>query len=268
MPSSYSRRARAIVLLALGGVAAACESSVPLVARTDEPLFYLVLTPDSLTPPETSMTALLATTATPVAFELRSAERFVMRRTSDQASFAWREVTSPAAPSGVVARHSPFGGNYMLAEAAGVDGLGRRDLAAGETYSLEISTHGRIVTGSVTIPARPRPVLVTGNQYRIVAWPRAAGAVAYLLEVDTEREVPAATTDTFFVLREDRDPSTVPARPGFRISAVDFNWYRYMRDTTVTTAGLIGAYGLIGATASTAIDLPPRGSTTAQRSIP
>lgn len=257
-PPAAVTRTLVPMLLALGVVAAACDSSVPLVARTEEPMLYLVLTPDSLTPPETSMTALLATTATPVFVELRSAEQFVMRRISDQATFAWAEVAPPPPNPGGTKRHYPLGGNYRLAEVATSVGLGRRDLVAGETYSLEISTQGRMITGLVTIPARPAPVVLDTGRYRIVSWPRAAAAAAYLLDVDTERQVPPFTTDTFFVLREDRDPSAVPPILRFRITAVDSNWHRYMTDTTVFRAGVRGAYGLLGGTASASIELPLR----------
>ncbi len=70
-----------IFLLALCFVG--CESTAPLIHRTDEPILELVLTVGDLASTETTVTALLATTGTPTRLELRTAERFSMRRASD-----------------------------------------------------------------------------------------------------------------------------------------------------------------------------------------
>ncbi|MCY7379017.1 MAG: hypothetical protein LH467_06720 [Gemmatimonadaceae bacterium] len=219
-------------------------------------MLYVMLTPDALTPPETALTALLATTGTPVAVELRSAEQFTMRRTSDGSRFAWREVEASRTGRDGRPRYAPSGGNYLLAERASVAGLGRENLSAGSTYTIEVATQGRLITGSVTIPARPVPSLVQEANRRRVVWPRAAAAALYLLEIDTAVVRSVTVRDTFYVLHDDRDSLSLPPIPKFRLTAVDSNWSRFMSDSTVTSAGLRGAYGLFGAFTSVELELP------------
>jgi hypothetical protein len=252
MVALTTRRAAAaycftFVATVLGG----CTADV-LVPHTNEPMVYLVLTPDSLTGLQMELRAVLATTATPVRVEYRSADSFIMRRASDGALFDWREDATASAV------YTPFGGNFVLAESASTLGLGRDALTPGETYTLTISSLGRTITGRATIPARPQPVVIEGPDRRVVEWPRAAAAAMYLVETDSElRELQHVIVDTFFVLPDDR-PETPGVPQRFRITAVDSNWFRFMRDTSTVSAGLEGAYGLFGATSRTVIDLPPR----------
>ncbi len=244
----------AISILAL----AACDADKALMTRTDEPMVYVVLTPDAPAQPETALTAVVATTATPLQLEYRSAERFLMSRSSDGMQFAWRAVAATQTTPDGRPLTTPIGGNYMLSERAGADGLGRLDLTPGVSYSLDVLTLGRRVTGAVTIPERPVPTLVERGGKRFVEWSRSRGAARYLLQVDTDGQGTATVNDTFYVLRDDLEPAALPARPRIRITAVDSNWWLYISDSTVTTAGLSGAYGLFGALVSAELDLPRR----------
>jgi hypothetical protein len=197
--------------------------------------------------------AVLATTATPVRVEYRSADAFVMRRASDGALFDWREDATASAV------YTPFGGNFVLAESASTVGLGRNALTPGETYTLEVRSIGRTITGRTTIPARPQPVVIERpDRTRVVEWPRVATAAMYLVDTESElREFQHEIVDTFFVLPDDR-PETPGVPQRFRITAVDSNWFRFMRDSSTVAAGLEGAYGLFGAMSRTVTNLPPR----------
>jgi hypothetical protein len=242
------------VVLSLTGLTAGCNTDLPHAVRSEEPIINLVLTPDSVEGTfETGLHALLATTATPAELEFRSADRFVMRRATDGALFDWREDPNPRGTNGSFF----IGGNYVLAESAGPAGLGRRDLAAGETYTLEVSTFGRLITGRVTIPARPQPRLVERSDgHRVVEWRRVTAAGEYDLVVDTDFIREHTTIDTFYVLRDDAP------RPEahFRITAKDTNLVNYLRDAAVLRVGVQGAYGVFGAMSSAVIDLPPKNS--------
>jgi hypothetical protein len=250
---------RLSILMALSTLCvAACDGGAALVTRTEEPMLYVVLSPDAPAPPESALTAVVATTATPIQLEYRSAERFLMQRVSDGASFAWREVAvTQTTPDGRPLT-TPIGGNYMLNERAGVGGLGRADLVPGESYALDILTLGRRVTGSVTIPERPVPSVVQRAGKRLVEWSRSRGAAMYLLQLDTDVQGTATVSDTFYVLRDDLEPAALPAKPRVRITAVDTNLWRYTGDSTVTSAGVRGGYGLVGALVSVEVELPPR----------
>jgi hypothetical protein len=247
----------AVVTVAISA-AVACGDARALSPRTDEPMLYVVLTPDSLVAPETLLTALLATTATPEHVEFRSAEQFVMRRAVDGAVFDWHGVPPDDIGPDGRPRYVPLGGNYALSEQATSNGLGRADLRPGETYLLDVSTGGRLLLGSTTIPERPAPAIQDGGATRTVVWPRAKGAAMYLLQIDTDTYRDVVVTDTSYVLREDLAPASVPEIPHFRITAVDSNWARYMSDSSVAAAGISGGYGLVGAMVSAEIPIPPR----------
>ena len=235
------RRLQLIAAWALVNAFAACDTVAPLVARTDELMLYVVLTPDTLTL-ASPLTAVLATTGTPTALEFRSAEWFIMRRTTDLATFAWREVPASTTTPDGHPRVVPFGGNYLLPEQSGPDGPGRQALAPGQSYVLEVATGGRIITGAVTMPERPAPVLIQRDTDRVVVWPRAAAAAAYLLQIDTDVLGTATVTDTSYVLRDDRDARSLPARPHFGItettrSPVDRRRTSASRPWTATGSG-------------------------------
>jgi hypothetical protein len=235
----------------------------PLVVRTDEPMLLVVLTPDTLSEADTLVAALLGTTGTPLSFEYRVAEHFSMRRASDDAPFVWREIDIRG---GDGPSYFPRGPNYGLAPAASAAGLGRADLVPGETYALEVATSGRVITGSTTIPARPRLVVRQRTDgRRVVEWQRDPGVGLYVVNADTDRVPNQETADTFFVLRDDMPDDLLPAQPRFRITASDTSRARYLVKPEVTSAGLVGAYGLFGAMIGASIDLPPRHATTPAR---
>ena len=232
-----------------------CAPESPIIVRTDEPMVYVILTPDSLISPLPELHGLLANTGTPVTVEYLTADRFVMRRVSDGAIFDWQLDTSPQ-PSSV-----PFGGNYVLAESANSRGLGRRDLEAGERYTLEVSISDRTITGRVTIPSHPAPHLVVkSNGVRVVEWPRIAAAGEYRLDIESEFPRNYATRDTFFVLKDAPPGGQWPAHPQFSITAIDTNWYRYSRDNTAVRAGVQGGFGVFGAMSASSIEIPRPGS--------
>jgi hypothetical protein len=230
----------------------ACHSD-PVVPSSQEPMLYVILTPDSLQGFQTDLRALLALTGTPEEVTYLTADHFIMRRSSDGARFDWQEDVTP--------RHDyiPFGGNYVLAESASVRGLGRRDLAAGETYSVDVSVNGRSIAGSVTIPPLAAPVIVErSNGIRVVQWPRLTAAGRYMLEVETDIMHSQSTTDTQYVLREDVPPEFLSPKAYFRITAFDTNWVRYQNDRSLVRAGIVGAYGLFGASSSVSVEIPRR----------
>lgn len=242
------------LLLALS----ACEPSAPLARRTSEPILTLVLTPDTLVPPDSQITALLATTGTPLLAEYRVAEQFRMTRVRDGAMFDWRLLPTRKGPPELLRGSVPFGGNYGLAEEPRSGLLGRRDLLPGDSYELDVASGGRIIRGAVTIPARPQLVLIATSGTRRVLWPRVPGAELYVLSIETDVLGSVTTRDTQYVLREDREPSG-PASPAFvRVTALDPNWARFMSDSSITSAGVTGAYGVFGAVTTASIMIPPR----------
>lgn len=252
--------ARVVASVVLAAFAIGCAGEVTSVMRSEEPMFVLVLDPDTVRARSDSilgrrpdLRALLATSGTPLAVEFRSAERFDMRRDADGALFDWREDPQP---DGLFL---PIVGNYVLAESASAQGLGRRDLRAGESYTLEILTGGRTIVGRTTIPAHPSARLVErGDGSRVVEWSRDATVGGYLVHAETDKEPEHLTTDTFYVLREDLPAALLPATPRFRVTAVDSNWYRFLMDSSSHAAGIDGARGVFGARSGTEAEISPR----------
>jgi len=244
-------------LLTLAG----CGAGDPLTPASPEPFLYLVLStarPAALPQPDSLLSAVLMTTGTPLRSEYRTAEQFAMRRVSDGASFAWsaRGLTGPA-PATYQFVTLAGAGNYLLADTAGAAGLGRQDLAPGETYTLRIDTDGRTVEGRVTVPGRPVPSLVRRGDRTFAVWPRTAGAAAYLVDGETEGRGAVVLTDTAYVLLYDRRDGT-PANPAVRVTALDANLFRYMSDSTLERAGLTGGYGVFGAVSTGVLLVPVR----------
>lgn len=237
---------------------AGCGTDDVVVPRSDEPAVYLVLTRDSLVPADPSniddarLTAVVATTGVPWAFEFRQAESFVMRRASDGSAFAW----SPLAATGPMDLTRPYAmplrGNYVLEETPTAAGLGRRDLRPGVRYTLSVSTGGRVITGQAVLPDRPQPVFVDHPTQPMVSWPRAAGAAMYVVSYGY-RVWDRASADTFYVLPrlEGSQPTHV------RVMAVDENWAAFYRDQTLMSAGITGGNGLFGATAEGVVAVSP-----------
>jgi hypothetical protein len=138
----------------------------------------------------------------------------------------------------------------VLAESASVRGLGRRDLRDGETYTIEVMSLGRLITGRVTIPHRAELRLVENpDGTRVVVWPRIASAAAYVAEFGFS-VFPVPTPDTTYVLPPYSGDAT------FQVTVVDPNWLAYIRDHRTLVAGLQGGYGVFGAANRTTIALP------------
>lgn len=232
-----------LALLLLG-----CESTAPLINRTDEPVLNLVLTVGDLVSTETTVTALLATTGTPTQLEFRTAERFSMRRASDGAVFAWQEVSMPGLPNGLP-RLVPSGGNYQLAPRATSAGLGRDSLLAGQRYVLDIMSLGRLITGEVIVPPRPIPRARRTATGWLISWPPVSGSAAYEVAFVANGGLYShtRTTDTVF--------AAPPGTARYRITALDPSLYGFTSDSTIVRAGLRGSYGLFGAASSTIIEL-------------
>jgi hypothetical protein len=243
-----SNHPRLLAFAALATVCA-CHAEVPVAVTTDVPMVYLLLTPDSLDGLFPELRAVVANIGGPglVPIDYLTADRFTMRRKSDGIAFNWYAV--PA-----MGIYAPSGGNYALAESASAAGLGRTDLAAGETYTLEIPVGDSVITGEATIPEHPQPRLVElTDGAQMVVWPAAGAAAGYQLHVISPEEYVPFTADTFYLLR-----GVFPVGPGSRIvlTAMDSNWARYFRDNTAKSAGLTGAYGVFGAMSRTTLILP------------
>ncbi|MEP6765052.1 MAG: hypothetical protein ABJB66_12105 [Gemmatimonadaceae bacterium] len=240
----------------------ACESTSPLVARTNEPIFSLILSPDAPVAPQTELRALLATTATPIQLQLRTANEFRLTRASDGALFSWRQVVVDTPYfNGRPSLFSPFNGNYALAERAEQNGLGRLDLRPGDTYLLRVVSEGRTITGSTRIPLRPTLSIAQRGTDQVVVWRSQPGVTLYLVQ-GLSVSISGMTLDTFAVI-----PSSNPDGPNrftVRVSAADNNYARFMLDQSVMQSGIDGAYGLLGAVNSAEIEVQMKSSARSQ----
>lgn len=253
-----------LAFLTISGAVGGCDDSAPLIARDPEPLLYLVLArtpwtgvrvPDGR-PPDGSLAALVLTAGIPARPEYRPVDAFEMRRASDGARFDWNVVPRTGFAT-------EFGGNISLGVVANVllaptgrgDLLGRADIGAGE-YLLRVTTGGVVVEGRTRMPDDPVPRIIIEHGRRVAVWPPTPGAAAYELRADTDG-LPAFTTDTVYVLRDDASPPS----PKFRLAAMDENYARYRRgllDPTMIRAGIDRGVGIFGAYSSAVIDIPPR----------
>lgn len=254
------RRLDQIRVLASGILAAlltACGSDGALVPSSDAPFLYVVVSPGPASArAEGPLRAMLLTTGTPLSSPFRDAQLFELYRLPDSARYSWTKNpdTAPGDPVGFRGISLAFG-NYVLAEQSGNGTLGRRDLVSGASYSLRVVTGGRTIHGQAVLPMAPNPRIVLRDGRRMVVWSAAAGAAAYLFDANTESGGPRMTTDTVFELRYDRG-AAIPPGPELWLTAVDANLFRYVTDTGTVSAGLTGAFGVFGATATTRIPLP------------
>lgn len=257
--SSRRRPAAAAFAACAAVMLGSCSDATGVVRTSDEPFVYAVLAlePINRFSADSVVRALLLTTGSPIRSPFRTAQSFEMRRESDNAPFAWKEIPGAVEQPPVGFRGiSTAEGNFTLAEARSAEGLGRRDLRAGESYALRIETDGAVVTGVVTIPAKPEPVLGQAGTRRFVAWPKVEAAASYRIVAETERFTVWSTRDTVVELLYDRGAGT-PASPEFRVTAVDGNLHRYNTDWTIGSAGISGGFGVFGAVSSTArVELP------------
>lgn len=229
-------------------LAAACSDGTGLVVRSEQPMFYLVLSrPPAGSAASQSLTALLATTGTPLEAQYRSAESFTMRRVRDGRLLAW----SSRGLSGLI-NTDPRGiidarGNYVLAGNDSGSLLGRAGLTGGDVYALDASTGGVSIHGEVVLPDDPRLMIDASGGQVVLRWNHARGAAAYLVTATTEKLGTVMMTDTSMLLRFDAPDQNQPAVPILRIIALDENYRRFISDTTVKSAGLSNALGLFGA---------------------
>ncbi|MEO7996865.1 MAG: hypothetical protein ABI852_05440 [Gemmatimonadaceae bacterium] len=217
-----------------------CDTAVPLFVRTEEPMLYLVLSADPPVAPDAAQSAILATTGVPTSLEFRTADEFALYRVADNAAFVFRNrVPAP-----------PRQGNYELPELADAEGLGRTNLQPGQTYRLRVITHGREITGTVTIPLRPILRVEADGIERRLIWNKVAGSSTYLVNGINVNNGLQSTTDTFVVLPHIAAGNDNLAR--ITISAIDSNYASSLRDGAII-AGVRGAYGILGARSSSEI---------------
>jgi hypothetical protein len=231
-------------------VLAACTAEPYVVPETDEVAVSVVLS----VPPageELPLHALLIVANSPIRSTYLRADRFEMRRTRDGALFDWQHVPRndmlPRAPT-------PQDGNYRLPN--GTSGrLGRRDLTANEQYSLEIETRGRTIRGTARIPGPVALAIrpMSGGREELV-WRPVTGAAGYFYDTDEFYVVREFTRDTVVALApHDHRTGTRP----LRVTAYDPQLYEYLTDSRVGQAGIRGALGVFGASASATIRRAP-----------
>jgi hypothetical protein len=231
-----------------------------LVAISEEPLLYLILSAEPQATSDTLLSAMLLTAGSPLRSEYRTATQFVMRRTSDGRPFAWHaRERRGAAPFDFRGGFAAGAGNYVLADTAEVEGLGRRDLTPGDTYVLSITTGAHTISGRVVMPGHPTPRVVQRDGQRMIVWAAVAGAAGYIIQADTDRGTfGKVITDTTYALREDRDPESIPPNPRFRLTALDSNVARFVSDARAKRAGIDAGYGVFGAVSVAELALPSR----------
>ena len=261
MRRAYALRPACLGLLSLM-LGIACNASDSLIVRTAEPVIMVIVSPlDSLTTNafyDTRMTALVATSGVPTNVEYRTAETFEMTRGHDGARFVFVPIAPPPLRPGTGL--IPENGNYALPESAVVAGtFGRRVIRAGERFRLRIVTAGREITGETTVPLAPRPVLVSPPTAaeRRVAWSPVPGVSLYFV-AGARLGPTGTTTDTTALIDEDANVST-GARDGIirvRVTALDANFTRFLRDSTLAASGVQGGYGVFGAASSGELRVP------------
>jgi hypothetical protein len=250
-------RARLSLFIGVSFSALACGDAMPSVPMSDAVLTYVVLGKDSTLATDSVVSGLVATAGTPTQARYRSVEQFSMTRARDGAAFAWqvRDMAGQPISTRTLDLAVPVAGNISLSRQGRAGQLGRDSLAYGERYSFRILTEGVTVEGDVRIPGQPQPVHITRGTQEILAWPRVPGAAGYAILVDTDRIPQIALGDTEYVVRRDRSPGEIPPTPVAVVRALDSNLVRLITDTSTRSAGVRGAYGVIGAISSGSINL-------------
>jgi len=238
---------RAVVHTRLAGLLlaafslASCGDGVPLAPESTGPAIYVLLPVASPSATATLVTAAVTRSVSPSAVQFAAARRFEMRRLSDGVRFDWQQQD--------VLQQSPFlalQGNYRLSDTATVNGLGRNSLSPGTQYSLVVEFDDVLVQGQVTVPQMPQPRVLQGNERDTVIWSPVVGSAGYL---DPDGRF---TGDTLWV--SERRPSRV----SYTVTALERNWARYLRFTTATQEGILGALGVFGAQVSATVAVTPR----------
>lgn len=234
-----------------------CTDGRIVMPSSDVPQLYVMLSPASGASEDTTLAALLLTTGSPIASDYRGAETFEMLRAADGASFDWR-APGVSGPAPVGALGTAGAANFVLPASGSAGLLGRRDLRSGERYALRVVTLGVVMSGDATIPAAPVPLLDSAGGAPIVRWPRANGAVGYL--VLDGAGCGALTRDTLYVV----PPAGVACHPSegprsIVVRALDPNLYAYLADDGLGSSGISSGYGVFGAFAeSERVVLEPR----------
>jgi hypothetical protein len=256
---SAARRAVAAGVIATL-VSSGCIADQPLLGASDEPALTLVLTrgptPQAGAAPDSTLHALVVTIGSPFTGYYRTTQRFDMTRRSDGRRFDW--VTSDTTGPVDLAR------GYAIPRAAwnahlaweGTGGLlGRSDLADGETYDLVIESEGRLITGSVTVPAAPVASVVSNGPERLVTWPVVPGAVSYV--VDAANTFFGRITTEGALLLVLQDTALGPQPSWLRIRSQERNIADYTFDRELRSSGIVGAYGVFGAIGLDSVAIPP-----------
>jgi hypothetical protein len=231
----------------------ACSNDDALTPMSDAPFVFVVLTSSQAAigaapQPDSSIIGLLLTVGSPISSPFLRADSFEMHRTSDGAVFAWTERTpSSGVPGadfrGIVASD----GNYQLTHATTIGALGSDSIKPLESYALTIRIRGSQITGVTTVPAVPQPRIVVAGTRRFIVFGPVTGAAGYILSVGLgEFSSGFLTPDTLSELLSS-SLNQPPPNSEFQVIALDTNAFRYLSDTSRTSAGLIGALGLFGA---------------------
>lgn len=245
-PTARRRRPAALLAaLVLGLVAATGCGEEIVFPENQEPFIYVVLNHTVAPAGEILQPGFVLDVWSADSVSYLSAERFEMRRASDDSIFDWRNAslfsTNPTFDLGQAVR--PSRANYLLASEATEGfgdttsrGLRREDLEPGATYELLVDTGEEMIRGEATIPDSFR-IAFPGD--RRIAWPSVEGAAGYRLEL---------TGDDVFFLRD--TTFTVPEDLTFgplRLHALGPNIFRYLTDDDRRRAGIDVGTGVFGA---------------------
>lgn len=254
-------RLRGVCIAAVAMAALSCGDAALSGPASTEPFLYLIISPEPMqgrfpSPSDTAVQALLLTAGSAAGAPFRSAESFTLKGEADGVTFTFKERTVSAPIPGVDRKGASLtDGNYVLPFASSPTGSGASELKPLGAYDLRIETEGRVITGRILIPDRPQPVVFLQGGKRFVSFPKVPAAAAYLVGGDTELYEHIITTNVV-QLFYDVDPASVPPNPEFRVVALDSNIVRYMADSTRSSSGIDGAFGLFGAVSSGRIPVP------------
>lgn len=253
------RLARAALLATAVASALACKGNDPLLAESAEPLLHVVIGLEVPAPGPHSLEALVLTAGTPLAPRYREIERFEMRRVHDGARLDWQTHQRSGELETSLDLITFEGAGNVELPWTGSDGrLGLQDLRPGDEFTLDVSTEGRTLTGSVTLPGLPVPVYRNDQGVEVISWAPVPGAANYVLIADTDAPTSSRVTlDTSYVLRRDASPiRPVPDEPVFTLIALDANLNRFIGDSLLARAGISGGYGILGAFVQVSIPIP------------
>jgi hypothetical protein len=243
---------RAALLIGTFG-ASGCDADEVVAPDSDQPFLYLVIgefTFDGFQ--NFGQHALLVTLGSPaLPVGHRAAERFEMRRASDNALFGWQQLdgTSDIGGDPDLTLDRP---NYLLPDTTSGALLGASDLRAGGTYTLYIETEGEIIEGQVTVPLNFSAEFIERDGRQVAVWPKVAGAGGYTIEFDMDNgsgRNAIVQTDTVAPLPEDLSSGGTLV-----ISALDPNMYAYTAVDQLARSGIDNGYGVFGALTRTYLD--------------